>query len=269
MEQEGKPSRFFLTWSAVNNSQSGRSLSWRPGSNDQNLDHSEAGSRVFLSRPPPWTWPKGCLLKNPAEKASGPNFADITGAAWSRAWLWSNTAPQIFTLLLEPSPLTLERFRNSLLIGKFRNKAGDGSVRKLEMDQELNASRLGYTWACFFTRELSWTELMLHKYRQSVLTRKHKQISNGASLPYKICREQLTFDLWTPQFLHVSPFLCGDGWRWKRWWWTSKHKLEVTLWCRRWPRCCRSGFTGAPEPVDQNRLIRTVLRNTGEILTEN
>lgn len=78
------------------------------------------------------------------------------------------------------------------------------------MDQELNASRLGYTWACFFTRELSWTELMLHKYRQSVLTRKHKQISNGASLPYKICREQLTFDLWTPQFLHVHFYVGTD-----------------------------------------------------------
>lgn len=93
------------------------------------------------------------------------------------------------------------------------SKQGRGRICKEARDgsgAERQQARL-HLGLFFFTRELSWTELMLHKYRQSVLTRKHKQISNGASLPYKICREQLTFDLWTPQFLHVSPFLCGDG----------------------------------------------------------
>lgn len=80
---------------------------------------------------------------------------------------------------------------------------------------------------------------------------------------------QLTFHLWTSSFLNVNPVsnkvqtssqeqddqLVKQKclifmWRRKRRWWTSKHKMEVTRrW--RWPRCCRSGFTGAPELVDQ------------------
>lgn len=298
MEQEGKPSRI-LTWNAVNSSQSGRSLSWQPGSNDQNLELSEAGSWVFLSWLPPWTWPKECLLKNQAEKASGPNF--LTSPERRGA---GRDCDQ--TLLHKSSSSRWNRLFSLWNVSgihswsehTFQNKAGNGSVRKRKMDPELNANRLGYTWAfllcVFYPRALldrvdarqiqakrveAQTQANIHRRFSSF-----QNMSRAATHSWPFTSGRHHFWMWIQFPTRSKPaarnrtisclvkqkclILCVDRRRWKRWWWTSKHKVEVTLRRPRWPCCCTSGFTGAPELVDQNRLIRTDLR-TGAILTEN
>lgn len=162
------------------------------------------------------------------------------------------------------------------------------------MDHELNTNRLGCTWG--FLLCVFYLRALLDRVYARQIQAKCVEAQTQANTPpvlhfltkyVESSCAQLTFHLWTPHFLdgdsecessfeqgpnqqpgtgrrnrNVS-FLCADRWRWKRWWWTSKHKVEVT-WRRRWPRCCRS-----PELVDQTRLIRTDLRNTGVILTEN